>query len=111
MFKRVSLFAVFCMFVVFMIAPAAHAANPSAKAESSKKITYVTYGQPDDWANWAGVFEKFNAKYGCNRVDTDMSSAEEITKFKAERNNPQADSAEIGMGWGPIAVSQGVTMP
>ncbi|MDR1508727.1 MAG: extracellular solute-binding protein, partial [Synergistaceae bacterium] len=45
------------------------------------------------------------------RVDTDMSSAEEITKFNAERNNPQAESAEIGMVWGPIAVSQGVTMP
>ena len=71
---------------------------------------YVTYGQPDEWANWEGVFSIFNARYGCSRVDTDMSSAEEIAKFKAEQRNPQADSAEIGMVWGPVAVQEGVTM-
>lgn len=78
----------------------------AAKAEGK----YVTYGQPDDWANWKGVFEVFNAKYGCTRQDTDMSSAEEIAKFKAERSNPQADSAEVGMIWGPVAKNEGVTM-
>jgi len=71
---------------------------------------YVTYGQPDDWVNWKGVFAGFDSLYGITRVDTDMSSSEEITKFKAERNNPQADSADIGMVWGSIAISEGVTM-
>lgn len=79
------------------------------KAKTEGK--YVTYGQPDDWANWKGLFEKFNAMYNSTRQDTDMSSAEEIAKFKAEANNPQADSAEIGMVWGPVAVAEGVTMP
>ena len=84
---------------------------PPDVAAARKEGRYVTYGQPDDWANWAGVFAIFNDRYGCARVDTDMSSAEEIAKFKAEQRNPQADSAEIGMVWGPVAVQEGVTMP
>jgi putative spermidine/putrescine transport system substrate-binding protein len=83
--------------------------SPDVSAAKSEG-RYVTYGQPDDWANWGGVFSIFNGMYGCTRVDTDMSSAEEIAKFKAEQRNPQADSAEIGMVWGPIAVKEGVTM-
>ena len=56
--------------------------NTPADIEQAKKEgKYVTYGQPDDWANWKGVFEKFNSIFGNTRVDTDMSSAEEITKF------------------------------
>ena len=76
--------------------------TPADIDQAKKEGKYVTYGQPDDWANWKGVFGKFNSMFGSTRVDTDMSSAEEITKFKAEANNPQADSAEIGMVWGKI---------
>ena len=76
-----------------------------AKARAEKKI--VSYGQPDDWANWKEIWQVFCAKYGCTHEDTDMSSAEEIAKFKAERNNPVGDTAEIGMIWGPVAVRDG----
>jgi putative spermidine/putrescine transport system substrate-binding protein len=79
------------------------------KARTEKKI--VSYGQPDDWANWKEIWQVFCARYGCTHEDTDMSSAEEISKFKAERANPVADSAEIGMIWGPVAVKEGVTAP
>src|SRR6478736_8842355 len=78
-----------------------------AKARAEKKI--VSYGQPDDWANWKEIWQVFCAKYSCTHEDTDMTSAEEIAKFKAERNNPAADTAEIGMIWGPVAVREGVT--
>ncbi|WP_411677371.1 extracellular solute-binding protein [Caproicibacter sp.] len=81
-----------------------------SKAPSAKEDKIVTYGQPDDWANWKEMFAAFNKKYGSTHVDTDMSSAEEIQKFGAEKNNPVADTADIGMMWGPVAVSQGVTM-
>ena len=72
------------------------------KARTERKI--VSYGQPDDWANWKEIWQVFCAKYTCTHEDTDMTSAEEIAKFKAERNNPAADTAEIGMIWGPVAV-------
>ena len=77
------------------------------KARTERKI--VSYGQPDDWANWKEIWQVFCAKYTCTHEDTDMTSAEEIAKFKAERNNPAADTAEIGMIWGPVAVREGVT--
>lgn len=109
MFKMKTFLWCLCLLVCASCIAAGENERPDVdKAKTFGK--YVTYGQPDDWANWRGVFSIFNEKYGCRRVDTDMSSAEEIAKFKAERNNPQADSAEIGMVWGPIAVAEGVTM-
>jgi putative spermidine/putrescine transport system substrate-binding protein len=37
-----------------------------------------------------------------------MSSLEEITKFDAEKSNPVAMFADIGMLWGPVASERGV---
>jgi putative spermidine/putrescine transport system substrate-binding protein len=69
---------------------------------------------PDDWANYGEVFQKFAAKHGVNpfnRTDTDMSSLEEITKFDAEKNNPVAVMADIGLLYGPVAERKGVVPP
>lgn len=68
-------------------------------------------GMPDTWANWIGTWEDINKKYGLKHVDTDMSSAEEIAKFKAERENATADIGDIGYEFGNIAKLQGVTQP
>jgi putative spermidine/putrescine transport system substrate-binding protein len=87
-----------------------HQAGTTAVEASKKKVKFVTYGQPDDWANWKEMFKAFNKKHGCIHEDTDMSSAEEIEKFKAEKNNPIADTTDIGIMWGPVAVKEGVTL-
>lgn len=92
-----------------MMTFAAGCSGSTGTAPAENKI--ITYGQPDDWANWKEMFATFNQKYGTTHTDTDMSSAEEIQKFGAEKNNPVADTAEVGMMWGPVAVKQGVTMP
>jgi putative spermidine/putrescine transport system substrate-binding protein len=42
------------------------------------------------------------------RVDTDMTSMEEITKYDAEKANPVAVSSDIGLIYGPIAEETGV---
>lgn len=68
-------------------------------------------GMPDTWANWIGTWEDINKKYGLKHVDTDMSSAEEIAKFKAEGENATADIGDIGYEFGNIAKLQGVTQP
>jgi|KBSSwiStaDraftv2_1062776.scaffolds.fasta_scaffold395117_1 putative spermidine/putrescine transport system substrate-binding protein len=95
---------------MFAMSSIAAAQQPdAAKAREEKKI--VSYGQPDDWANWKEIWQVFCARHGCTHEDTDMSSAEEIAKFKAERNNPVGDTAEIGMIWGPVAVREGVAAP
>jgi putative spermidine/putrescine transport system substrate-binding protein len=102
-----SIFSVVVLLATFVMTPVVAQQPDAAKARAEKSI--VSYGQPDDWANWKEIWEAFCARYACTHQDTDMSSAEEIAKLKAERNNPVADTAELGMIWGPIAVKEGVT--
>jgi len=75
----------------------------SAKAADQAK-TFATYGAPDSWANYGEEFVQFcKAKFNfdCNRQERsqgeDMSSAEEIAAFDAEKNNPKAVVADIGI--------------
>ena len=68
-------------------------------------------GMPDDWANWKGTWADLAAKYGLKHMDTDMSSAQEVAKFAAEKDNASADIGDVGAAFGPIAVKQGVTQP
>jgi len=69
---------------------------------------FVTYGVPENWAGYKELFQLFKAKYGIQHFDTDLSSGEAIAKMKAEKGNPQADVSDIGITWGPMAVTEGV---
>ncbi len=66
-------------------------------------------GMPDSWANWKDTWQDLQNKYGLKHMDTDMSSAQEIAKFAAEKDNATADIGDVGAAFGPIAVQQGVT--
>ena len=66
---------------------------------------------PDSWANWKDTWADLKRLYGLEHSDTDMSSAQEIAKFAAEKNNATADIGDVGAAFGPIAVQQGVTQP
>ncbi|WP_027977285.1 ABC transporter substrate-binding protein [gamma proteobacterium L18] len=79
----------------------------AAKAEGAVN----SVGMPDDWANWKGTWAGLLAKYGLTHMDTDMSSAQEVAKFAAEKDNASADIGDVGAAFGPIAVKQGVTQP
>ena len=79
----------------------------AAKAEGAVN----SVGMPDDWANWKGTWEDLAKTYGLKHIDTDMSSAQEIAKFKAEKDNASADIGDVGAAFGPIAVKQDVTQP
>lgn len=80
--------------------------------EAAKKEGEVnSVGMPDAWANWKGTWADLKEKYGLNHVDTDMSSAEEIAKFKAEGENATADIGDIGYEFGTVAKAQNVTLP
>ena len=60
-------------------------------------------GMPDSWANWGETWEDINTLYGLDHVDTDMSSAQEIAKFKAEKENASADIGDVGFEFGETA--------
>lgn len=68
-------------------------------------------GMPDSWANWKDTWADLNKLYGLKHMDTDMSSAQEIAKFDAEKDNASADIGDVGAAFGPIAVQKGVTQP
>ena len=88
--------------------------EPDEAAAKEQAQELVTYGMPDDWANYGEVFKGFQASLGITdgvHTDTDMSSLEEITKFDAEKANPIAMFADIGMLWGRVATERGVVPP
>lgn len=79
------------------------------KAKEEGKI--VSVGMPDSWANWKDTWNDLSKIYGLQHTDTDMSSAEEIAKFEAEKDKPTADIGDIGLTFAPVAVTKGVTQP
>mgnify|MGYP001066712392 CR=1 FL=1 len=78
---------------------------------AKKEGQVVSVGMPDSWADWKDTWNDLKVKYGLNHSDTDLSSAEEIAKFEAEKNNPTADIGDMGAAFAPIAVEKGVAQP
>ncbi|MDX2330958.1 ABC transporter substrate-binding protein [Campylobacter hepaticus] len=64
---------------------------------------------PDTWANWKDTWEDLERIYGIKHSDTDMSSAQELAKFKAEKKNASVDIGDIGISFADIAFKQGLT--
>ncbi|MBE0451645.1 MAG: extracellular solute-binding protein [Clostridia bacterium] len=79
------------------------------RAKTEGKV--VSVGMPDDWANWKDTWADLSSEYGLAHSDTDMSSAEEIAKMVAEKDNPTVDIGDVGIAFGPVAVESGVTQP
>lgn len=95
-----------------VLSPLAMAADLSALESDAKKEGQVnSVGMPDSWANWKGTWDDLARLYGLKHVDTDMSSAQEIAKFDAEKDNASADIGDVGAAFGPIAKAKGVTQP
>lgn len=68
-------------------------------------------GMPDTWANWGETWTEIEEDYQITQADTDMSSAEEIALFEAEKDNATKDIGDVGQSFGPIAEEKGVTIP
>jgi len=88
----------------------ANASNLDSLIKAAKKEgTVNSIGMPSDWANWKDTWAQLNQRYGLQHQDTDMSSAQEIAKFEAEKDNATADIGDVGQAFGPIALQKGVT--
>ncbi|OXS60444.1 ABC transporter substrate-binding protein [Cohnella sp. CIP 111063] len=81
------------------------------EAKAKEEGAIVSVGMPDSWANWKDTWADMQSKYGLSHTDTDMSSAEEIAKFEAEKDKPTADIGDVGIAFGPVAIEKGVTQP
>ncbi len=49
------------------------------------------------------TWEELGTEYSLKHKDTDMSSAEELAKFEAEKDDATADIGDVGIAFGPIA--------
>jgi putative spermidine/putrescine transport system substrate-binding protein len=79
-------------------------------AEAKAGGTIVSLGMPDDWANWGELWKGITAKYGVTHTDTDMSSAEVLAKFEAEKSNASSDIGEVGLEFCPVAIKKGLSV-
>lgn len=93
------------------LAMADDAALKTLEEAARKEGAVNSVGMPDSWANWKDTWVDLEKKYGLKHMDTDMSSAQEIAKFAAEKDNATADIGDVGAAFGPIAKEQGVTQP
>lgn len=93
------------------ITAVAKTSSAPTKAAVKKEGKLVTYGMPNEWANYGESYAAFTKMYGITHVDTDMTSAEELAKFKAEKNKPVADLGDIGIIFGSYAKSQNIVQP
>lgn len=76
---------------------------------AQKEGAVYSVGMPDSWANWKDTWRDLNDKYGLKHQDTDMSSAQEIAKFEAEKKNATADMGDVGFAFARVAVRKGVS--
>jgi putative spermidine/putrescine transport system substrate-binding protein len=84
--------------------------NALVKAAQQEGAVY-SVGMPGSWANWKDTWADLQSNYGLNHQDTDMSSAQEIAKFEAEKKNATADIGDVGFAFARVAVKKGVTQP
>ncbi|MBA4383516.1 MAG: ABC transporter substrate-binding protein [Anaerolinea sp.] len=79
----------------------------AAKAEG----TLVSYGLPDDWVNYGGMWKLMSDMYGITHADTDMSSGEILAALKAEAAAPVADITDLGFGFAQVVNDDGLSQP
>lgn len=80
------------------------------KAAQQEGAVY-SIGMPNTWANWVQTWSDLQIKFGIKTQDTDMASAEQISKFLAEGENATSDIGDVGFEFGEIAKKRGITMP
>lgn len=96
-----------------MLTTAVHANDSLDSVISAAKEEGQIYsiGMPGSWANWKDTWRDLHKIYGLKHQDTDMSSAQEIAKFSAEKKNATADIGDVGFAFARLAVKKGVTQP
>ncbi len=80
-------------------------------ADAQKEGTIVSYGLPDSWVNYGGLFKGFTAKYGITHQDTDMDSGTIISTLEAEKTSPVADTTDLGLAFAKLVEDDGLSQP
>ncbi|MGC4984659.1 ABC transporter substrate-binding protein [Streptomyces sp. DT193] len=83
----------------------------TALVDAAKKEGAISSaGMPGSWANWKGTWAALTSQYGLKHTDTEMSSAQQLAKFAAEKGDA-SDIGDVGAVFGVLAAEKGVTQP
>lgn len=95
------------------VAPAtvAPTADPMVALIAAAKTegTIISYGEPDDWVNYGGLYKGFTAQYGITHQDTDMDSGTIISTLEAEKSAPVADTTDLGLAFAKLVQDEGLS--
>ena len=78
-----------------------------AKAEGRVE----SVGMPDDWTHWDFSYKALLDQYGLEHADVDLSSAEEIAMFVAEKDDPTKDIGDVGYSFTTTALEEDCLQP
>lgn len=81
------------------------------EARAKEEGSCESVAMPDNWANWKDSWETLTERYGMVHHDTDMTSAEEIALFEAEKDSPTKDVGDIGFGFANVATERNILKP
>ncbi|MCS7286873.1 MAG: extracellular solute-binding protein [Anaerolineae bacterium] len=89
--------------------PAGFMEELAAKAKAEGGIIN-TYGMPETWANYGGIFAEFKKRYGITQHDIDMGSAVVLSRM-TEENASKNDVADLKPSFAAKLAERGLTMP
>jgi putative spermidine/putrescine transport system substrate-binding protein len=90
--------------------------SPELIAAAQAEGQLTTIALPHNWCAYGDVIQGFKDKYGIavNELDPNAGSADELEAIKANKGNtgPQApDVVDVGLGFGPQAMAEGLIQP
>lgn len=69
-----------------------------------------TYGMPNDWANYGGIFAEFQRLFGIRQQDIDMGSAVVLARMREEKASKN-DVADLKPAFAMKLAEEGLTLP
>jgi putative spermidine/putrescine transport system substrate-binding protein len=100
--------------VAILVSGCAQAATqaPAVSLEEGAKAEgqLNSYGMSDDWVNLGYMWKTMEDRYSITHTDTDMTSAEQITRLDAEQDAPVLDVADIGYDFLGTLLDKGYAM-
>ncbi|MFN4074092.1 MAG: hypothetical protein ACK4G4_11870, partial [Thermus sp.] len=69
-----------------------------------------SYGMPNDWANYGGIFAEFQRLFGIRQQDIDMGSAVVLARMREEKASKN-DVADLKPAFAMTLAEEGLTLP
>lgn len=81
----------------------------AAKAKTEGGVIN-SYGMPETWANYGGIYAEFKKRYGITQQDIDMGSSVVLSRM-TEENASKNDVADLKPSFAAQLADKGLTMP